>query len=269
MSWDGKCWLLRDRNSTNGTFLNGSRLGLASTPLALGDTISFASDEEAWRLEEAGPPGLVLEEIGGSEVFHVSPNVGSALLPSPEAATVAVLCMRSAEWRVETAQDAWSLADGDEISVGARQYRVSVPAIREKTDGEPSSNNDSLLQAELEIGVTHHEEEADLTLRINGLQHRIVDRVPLYLLALLARARAKALATAARSSLGDQDGWVGVEEIQRQLDVSPELLNLHVFRVRESLRELGIHDANQIIERRRGRMRIGLDASRVRIIRVD
>ncbi len=269
LTWDGKCWALRDRNSTNGTFVNGARLGLAVVDLSAGDVISFGSEAETWTLDEDGPPGLILEEVGGEDVRHVPPNVGSALLPSPENAAVAVLFMRSAEWRVETAQDAWSLTDGDEISIGARRYRASVPAIRERTDGEPLSTDDSLLQAELEIGVTHHEEEADLTLKINGVSHRIVDRAPLYLLALLARARAKVTASPAGASIGDTGGWVAVEEILRQLDISPELLNVHVFRVRESLRELGIHDANQIIERRRGRMRIGLDASRVRIVRID
>lgn len=272
ITWDGRRWLLRDRNSTNGTFLNGERLGLAAHALARGDRVAFGGEEVAFVLDDDGPPGLLLEALDGTHTFHVSASDGIALLPSADEPLVTVVRNASQEWRVETATDAWTLTTGSEVRIGERLFRAVVPSAHDGT-GNAKSNQGSLFDAEIEIGVTPTEEEADLTLRLGPVSHRIVDRVPLYLLALLARARGAAGREDAppskrREALADAEGWIAVEEARRQLDVSPELLNLHVYRIRESLRALGIADANAIIERRKGRMRIGLDPSRVRIVRV-
>lgn len=129
--------------------------------------------------------------------------------------------------------------------------------------------------ARLEI-ANHREEEADLTITVDGRRHRIVDRIPLYLLVLLARARAVGAGRAEGAELvlgrgrnwaADPEGWLDVEETCEQLGIYRELLNLHVFRVRECIRDLGIGDANQIIERRRNRLRIGVEPDRLRIVR--
>lgn len=259
IAWDGKSWLVRDRNSTNGTFVNDVRLGVGGRALKVGDRIALGEASEIWLVEDVAPPGLILEPLDGGDALHVT---ASALLPSTDRPLVTVVRSSAGAWGVETSTDAWTLGDGSEVSVDGRRFRAIVPAPHGVTEGDTAATEPSLAHAELVIGVTHHEEEADLTLKVGTVSHRIMDRAPLYLLALLARARAD-------NSLSTADGWIGVEEVRRQLDVSPELLNLHVFRVREVLRELGIRDANEIIERRKGRMRIGLNASRLSIVRVD
>lgn len=264
IAWDGRRWLLRDRNSTNGTFVNDVRLGVGARALKVGDRVAFGGETEVWLVEDVAPPGLILEPVEGGEPVHVG---ASALLPSTERALVTVLRSSAGAWSVETSTDAWTLKDGDEVTVDGRRLRAIVPAPHGATEeDEDASAEPTLAHAELVIGVTHHEEDADLTLKVGTVSHRILDRAPLYLLALLARARSD---SPTGPSLKSADGWLGVEEVRRQLDVSPELLNLHVFRVREALRELGIRDANEIIERRKGRMRIGLDPSRLSIVRVD
>jgi pSer/pThr/pTyr-binding forkhead associated (FHA) protein len=272
LTWDGRRWLLRDRNSTNGTFVNRVKLGLAPAALARGDRVAFGAEDIAFVLEDDGPPGLLLEALDGTHTIHVSADDGIALLPSAEEPLVTVLRNASGQWRLETATDAWTLTSDSEIRVGERLFRAIVPSPHDATGGGETRAPGSLFEAELEIGVTPIEEEADLTLRLGEVSHRIVDRVPLYLLALLARARGAGggdgePAAKKTEGLADDEGWIAVEEARRQLDVSPELLNLHVYRIRQSLRALGIADADAIIERRKGRMRLGLDPSRVRIVR--
>ncbi len=277
LTWADPEWILRDLNSTNGTFVNGVRLGQEKCAVVDGDELQFGKTEQ-WEVEDAGPPGLLLIAADSSEELHVSTRTGIAVLPSAAAASLTVMRTISGAWHAETADDTWALAHGDELRFGDRVFRALIPTLDLRTtDVDLDHDENSLANAWIEIAVSDREEEADMTLRVGGRSHRIVDRVPLYLLVLLARARkgpphtighdtgsAKPLEGEAST---DADGWLTVGEACRQLAASPELLNLHVFRVRECLRDLGITNANQIIERRKGRLRIGIDPARLRIVR--
>lgn len=271
IAWDGHGWLLRDRNSTNGTLVNEERLGLAAKVLAVGDQITFGGVDEGWLVEDVEPPGLVLEALDGKDEWHIRPKPGSVLLPSSDDPLVTIVHSRAGSWTIETPSDTWTLTHGSEFSIGSRRLRALVPAPHGSTDLVNENEGElSLANAEIQVGVTRYEEEADLVLKIGSVAHRILDRVPLCLLVLLARHRVHDEENPPSSrSTAEGDGWLSVDEARRALDISPELLNVHVFRVRECIRAYGLPDADRIVERRKGRIRLGLEPSRIRVVRGD
>ncbi len=150
LTWDGQAWQLRDRNSTNGTFVDGVKLGIAPKTLVGGERIELASGEGAWVVADVGPPGLVLEPSDGGDAWHVPPEAGAALFPSVDDPYLTVVRVSSHEWRAETSNDAWKLTDGAELRLRDRRYRVIVPAPHDPT-ADSGDEKASLRSAELEI----------------------------------------------------------------------------------------------------------------------
>jgi pSer/pThr/pTyr-binding forkhead associated (FHA) protein len=60
ISWTGSRWEARDLGSTNGTFVDDSRIPLKeNAPLAKGSVIRFGSKDEVWELTDDRGPVLL------------------------------------------------------------------------------------------------------------------------------------------------------------------------------------------------------------------
>lgn len=259
-------WVLRDAGSRNGTSVNGQpiRDDHALTP---GDEIMFAERTEVWVLLDAGPPGLLLRPLDDptDALIHVDMAGGLGALPSEEAPREVILRVDDAWWLERVDGEREALLDDTVVDIGGRGYRLSVPPpfVRETAEPEHPVVPWSLHAVELDIEVLPGEEEATATLRTPLRTATLGPSVPFYLLAHLARAR---MESAAHGGSPPGSGWVAVDRLLDALRLeSPEFLTVNVFRVRKQLERTGLGNAAGIIERRRGELRCGVGAERLRV----
>jgi hypothetical protein len=256
--WTPSGWLLRDLGSRNGTLCNGEFVP-AKTGVILerGDELTFGERDEVWLVDDLDPPGLILRTTDGTDEIHVSPALGLKPLPSPEEPTASLFHSSDEHWYMERdSGETARLEDGETVQLMGRDWRCIVPAPPVDTV-EPSRPilTASVQQIRLTIAVARDEETAQVVVHLGGSERRVGPSVPLYLLAFLADQRAA------------EPGWVETEEACNKLRFTRERLNVDVYRVRESIRSAGVAGATDVIQRRRGMLRIGLPAGRVSLVR--
>jgi hypothetical protein len=261
--WVGSAWMLRDLGSRNGTLHNGVRVEPTQPrELRVGDEIAFGERDEVWIVGDVDPPGLLLVPAPGSDepTIHVSMADAFRALPSSDDPQVTIMRRTDGTWCAELASgDVLDLLAGGNVALLDRHYEVALPVHTQETD-EPEAplieHDEAKVQYELE--VADDEEAASLTVfaaEWNRPRH-LRECVPLYLLAHLVRHRHES-----------NDGWIDIEAACKALALTREQLGVHVFRVRESLKELGLVQVGNVIERKKGWIRTGVEPSRIRVIR--
>lgn len=257
--WTAGGWLLRDLGSRNGTLRNGDYIpAKTGEVIEVGDELTFGEMDEVWIVESIDPPGLILRATDDADdAIHVSPTDGLRALPSPEEPSTSLYVSGDGCWFAESATGQTALlTDGAVVEVLQRQWRCVVPAPSLETS-EPSHpiHRASVKAVTLKIAVARDEETAAVLVHAGGAERRVGPSVPLYLLAFLAGERAT------------EPGWVEAEETCKKLNLTRERLNVDVYRVRESIRAAGVAGATDIIQRKPGMLRIGVEAARVSVIR--
>lgn len=267
--WTGSTWLLRDLRSRNGTFLNGQPI--EEHPLVQGDAIAFAGrDDEVWVLEDASPPGLLLEPIGDPlcPPIHVDVAEGIRAWPSEDEPHETILWTGEG-WILELDDGAGRpFVDGQEVELGGRRYEASVPPpfVIQTTEPEHPFVPWALDEVEVEVEVQPGEEDekkrqAKLTLRSLVREAMLGPGTPFYVLAYLAEERALEA-----KDTGVGTGWVSVEQTVSELGLpSVEQLNVRIHRVRKAVSETGLANGTEIIQRRRGELRCGVEVERMRV----
>lgn len=263
--WDGQNWTVADLSSRNGTYVNGHRLAAGTSnakALHLGDELAFAERDELWVLEdEAVPQALLVADDGGTP-FPLS-EAAMSVLPDEDNA-LGYMYYEAACWRLEDAAgNVHLLRSGQAISIGERKYRLHLPGAAAET---PPADNPirerTLGEADVEITVSSDEESSAIIANVGGERFAIQARTHLYLLAYLARQRLREAAIAD----SDHGGWVAVEEVCKQLTLSPELLAVMVYRCRKEFERLGFLEATRIVDRaKKGYLRIGVLAARLTV----
>jgi len=112
----------------------------------------------------------------------------------------------------------------------------------------------------LVLRVSRDEETIEARLLIDDRSIVLPSRSFGYLLLYLARARIE------DQEQGRPDvGWVDAHECASRLGISPEKLNVDVYRLRTVLRKLGISDAIDIVERRvlTRQLRVGISSLQI------
>lgn len=277
--WVGSRWLLRDLGSRNGTLHNGARVEPGEgKPLAPGDEIVFGEQDEVWVVDQVDPPGLLLTPCDGNgSVIHVSDAEAIYPCPSPDDPKVTVVRAADDRWYVELATgEVLELIAGEVVEFLGRAFAVSLPQhASETTEPDAPLVESSARHAEFEIEVALDEERASLSIALGQQRYRVKESVALYLLAYLARQRLADAGTSgdlrrgAVKKASRNVGWIALDTACSDLRISREQLCVHVFRVREAIKNAGLHHAGDVIERRNGWIRAGLDPARVKVRRAD
>jgi len=250
--WD-RGWWVRDLGSRNGTFVQGRRLAAGeAVSVAAGAEIGFGAVDEPWVLaEDAGPGprarGPAGEEVAGSGELLV--------LPGPQSPEVSVYREGSGRWVVEDALGVHAVKDGAEVLAGGLPFRLALP---EAVPGTLRGDAGTVDELTLRFVVSHDEEHVRLGLSGATGERDLGARSHHYLLLTLARARRE---DATLGTPPETHGWRYQDELAAGLGLEPRLLNLHVYRARQQLAELGVADPARRVERRpaAGQLRIGTD----------
>lgn len=258
--WDqAGYWTVRDLGSRNGTYINGRRLGGDAQRLGVGDIVGFSERDELWELVDDGAPEsllICLDTQGSGEhpLIHLGTNDIIAL-PSDEN-VLATVFSRDGNWRLEQGPLVRTVDHGDEFEVGPIRYRIHLAGMTAPTTDATVPTDPKLHNITLELLVAADEESAAARVQVGGRVHELKRRGYLYLLVFLARERMKS-----DEQEGPSAGWIDVSSTCRELQLStPEALALLVHRCRKAIRQCGVSNPADIVDRsRKGLLRIGIE----------
>jgi len=239
IAWRDGRWQIKDLGSHNGTVVNGARLTAAeSVQLFVGSVIWFGSDAVAWRVTDVSAPEPIAHCDG---VVRVG-EAGMLMLESDVGTSVTVFRSVVHGWRLDTAEGVVATHDGDTVTVGASTWTLELPE-----GGAQTRTNAASIELDLSTLTLRFSGGVRATLAIEQ-GHRTVEvgQGPhVELLRLLARARAT------------DDGWKARDDVISALGMSANHLNVAIHRARKRMAEVGVEDAVNVVERRRGQLRLG------------
>lgn len=244
--WSMRGWELRDLGSRNGTLVDGRTVTPGEwVPLSEGSQLAFGHPDVRWTLSSAAAPlarafpvdgGPALQERGG-------------LLSLPSAADPQVLIHRSTngEWVVEDPDGTGPPPEDAVLRLGEQAWVLELPELDPRT---PMSREASLADASLYFQVSLDEEYVEVEVEVAGKRHALRPRAHHYLLLTLARLRLEDAAVDPDAPASH--GWVAMEQLTGMLRMGERPLNLQIFRIRQEFAELGLREAQDIVQRRRG-----------------
>lgn len=261
-------WELRDAGSTNGTFLNGTRIGSAGRyPLLQGSVLGLGSSEPFLTMADVSRPcPEALELSTGERVLGL--NQLLTLTSEVPEEFCDVLETSSGTWVTEVDGEVRQLRDGDIVPVGSRRYRIALPIPIPETEQVSGAVPRRFQSAPLGGGSLVFSVSADL--EHVEMQVRWCGQVW-----TTRRAYNRALVELARVRIAERDsslapheqGWTYADDLCTLADYdSLSRLNVEIHRARAELSRCGVPNAPAIVERRprSGQLRIGTDLVEIR-----
>ena len=259
--WTGRNWQLRD-HSRNGIWINGAKVtSRQPTTVATRDTLQFGSpDANAWEIQDTSRPTTLLLGLNGEAD---KPLEQYQFLPSEASPQWVIFYSREQHtWVHSGLQDTniliqeVPLKHGQTIDCRGRQWRFFLAEPGETTELFPPVEN-RLSEFEFLFDLSLDEESTQLRLSNAAEVLDLGERSHHYLLLHLARLRAEQ----ARSGIDQKSqGWIDNDRLARDLGIELGHVNILIYRARKQIAEClwPRIEPNQLVERRKGRMRIGV-----------
>lgn len=253
--WNGEKWEVRDLGSRNGTRVNGVPLAQSQAEvLQQGSKLSFGSETEMWELVDASPPAVMAVSLETEAV--VLPDGDILAIPSSSSPEIVLFRGEQATWEREEVDGSFvTVRDQDRLVTRNGRWQFCCPHVVARTSSLADRPN--LTSIGLELRVSLDEEHVEATVLMQDRRLSLGARAHHYLLLTLARHRLE------DQGLGHPPsacGWIYVEDLLAALRISPEQLNLDVFRIRQQFGSLGFARPVEVIERRprTRQLRLGL-----------
>ncbi|HVZ32809.1 MAG TPA: FHA domain-containing protein, partial [Polyangiaceae bacterium] len=250
--WRARAWSIADF-SRNGTSVDGEALPPGHwRPLREGQLLRFGSSpRSAWQVCDLSPPSTSLIPV---DPQHAAlPLTGSQVLPNLEDPALAIFQDAAGGWVVDRDGELRSLAHGDAVHVRGVTYRLMVV---ERAD-ETAEGADALhCPLHLVFDVSADEEHVRLQLKQGTRSIELGERSHHYCLVTLARHRVEDARSGVAANL---QGWRECDELAAMLGIDVAYLNIQIHRARQQLMASapGAAQLCQLIERRRGGLRLG------------
>lgn len=251
LEWTGSCWRVRDLGSRNGTAVNHHACGVEWHELVAGDVLCFGGDEETWRLErDDRPPPAAIGPHGAMRIGR-----GDLLVLPDDDEPVAAVQWADDGWVLDRGERHHTVRTGDRVEVGGLLWQLLLPAETQGLSTQPAGV--VLHRSTAIFEVDRAEEHVRLVLQHEAMCVVLPDRVYHYMLLQLARARVRDQKAGITEA---EEGWIHASVLADELRVSPEKLNVDIFRARRLFAEHGIMDGASVVERRpqAGQVRLGL-----------
>jgi hypothetical protein len=251
LRWVDPHWEVKDLASSNGTYLDGRRIDdRQPATVPVGSKIAFGRPDEQWELVDASPPRVMLVPIDGGEPVLLEGEL--LALPSTDDPDTTIYRGPGGLWILEQADASVApLANGQMLYSGGRAWRFCCPDAPHATSRfagrEPGTMLIVLADLELSFSVSRDEEFVELRILSDGRTLDVGTRAFNYQLLTLARRR---LADAKAGIPETSCGWVYLDDLAKDLNVTHQQINVDVWRIRKSCEALGIADAASIVERR-------------------
>lgn len=244
---DGR-WCVRDLGSRNGTFVDEQRVpGGDVCALREAARLQLGARARVWTLVDESPPAAYAVADDG----QVRRALDGVLVLPDEDRPQAWLLPDNGEWLLSTGEGQESPAtQGEAVSAGGQRWHLVLPAgelgdVLLPTMG--ASMGPDLHALRLEFRVSHDGAFVQFTWRWRDEHHTVPARACHRLLLLLARQRLSDRA----DGLPEGDcGWIHTDRLLALLDASPQKLHVDVLRCRRQLAQMGVADADALIERR-------------------
>lgn len=268
LRWNGTRWEVRDLASSNGTFVNDHSLDRGQVMgIEKGTRIAFGDAEDVFVVVDDSPPRACARTQDGTTLYEVD---GVLALPTEDAYVFAVYEDAPGEWFVETRDGNCRRVEHQELlQDGESCWRLDLPVVIEQT-ARPESGAMRLGDIELRFEVSLDEEDVDLCIVHRRAPRPLKSRAHTYLLLTLARLREE---DRKRGDLPEgAHGWVPRDDLLRMMSAgedqmwTPERLNVEILRARRQFRRAKVLDAEELIERKRGKpYKLRLGVARVEI----
>jgi len=265
--WVHDGWELKDLGSRNGTLVDDAPIRPGQTfRLARGNRISFGSAEQTWELADDSPPKVMVVRLDdeGGPLF---PEGDILALPSEDDPKAMVFRATDGAWCLERQDEIVPLAGNQLFEASGLHYRFSCPDVVAETwtQGWPDGADAEVARLHLVFRASMDEEYVEIEADMGKRRENLGSRGHNYLLLLLARRR---IADAAHDLLETACGWVYQDELVDSLRISPERLNIDIFRIRRQFASLGVSDPANIVERRprTKQLRIGVASLSIRTV---
>src|SRR5512133_1206868 len=127
IGWLRDGWWLRDLNSTNGTWVDGKRLGADDrVVLTLGQRIAFGHSSLSYRVDNVDAPRFRLRSLSDQRV--ICPTNTLVGLPSDDEPLLTV-SLGVYGWSVEEGSNVRQLSDQEIIQFGQERWQVELPPV--------------------------------------------------------------------------------------------------------------------------------------------
>lgn len=251
IGWYSDQWFVRDLGSSNGTIVNGRRLGSGERAvLEQGSVVRFGGEAEEWQVLDAAPPAPCAVWLGPQRYVWGQRSV--LVLPDDQSPEASVF-YRDGAWQVDDGRSLRAPDCGDIIALPSGHFRLLLPDDPETAAFTVGYQLD-LRKLELKFAISA--ENLIVHLVQGPDEVRLPARACLHTLLALARRRRQS----------PSGGWMATGELAALRACSPEKINVDIHRLRRLFEEAGVHDAANIVERDdTKRLRIGIQ----RIVELD
>jgi hypothetical protein len=255
--WNGSAWELRDLGSRNGTFIGTRRLQSGERVILRRNArIAFGDAEDAYELEDDGPPNTVATTDDGR---REESEDGFLILPHPEQPVFTIFDEGGGSWVAESSDGTRRrISDGDTLHIDGQLWRIELPRILELT-WKPGAAQMSLSSVIMRFEVSSDEEHVVISLIQDNQVVQLPSRVHYYLLLTLARAR---LRDQERAEVPEAEaGWMYVDNLLDMLAISEPAFNVQICRARKDLVRAKVLGATDLVERQplARRLRLGVE----------
>jgi pSer/pThr/pTyr-binding forkhead associated (FHA) protein len=244
IQWNGSHWEIRDLASSNGTFVDGERVGSGKrVPLTRGARLGFGGPDAQLVLVDASAPVALVIRVADGAIKHAEREM--IALPDDESVE-ATIYLGPTGWVLESGiEEPRPVQDRELLVIGAHTYRLELPLLDEST---PIASR-AMTLASTTLRFTPG---PALSLVSGGQATPLEWRWHTPLLLELAKAR-----NADRGGPTDEAGWREVDELAESLGMNPKVLNVATHQARQQLAGAGLEGAAWIVEVRRGWRRLG------------
>lgn len=237
-------WTLRDLSSTNGSWVDGAPV-VGEVRLTDNSRVSFGHKENTWVFIDSSAPHAQVKCLETGIIFNTIS--GYLSFPDPEQPE-SNLYQSEHGWILESGGQAQEAADGMRFNLPSGSYELWLPKGVSSTSSATLALEEGEQPLVLQFTVSPDEEHVATRLFYQGRSLELLHRSYSYLLLTLARKRQDDQNNPLCPTL--EAGWCETRELAESFHVSPETLNLWVWRARKQVQEFHPELAPLIIERR-------------------